>query len=290
MSRAIVAISAITVIAIFVLVQQADAAQTSWYWTVDPSCLVGTTYKCNVPEGLDDTVGIPDLTEAIPQHIGLQNTKQGSYLRISTSVANIGTGQWQMRSVLPPTPTEPQLAMQQLLKLDGTSAFNAIVSSFEYHQAHKHFHISAVTSYELFTADGPADTDPSDNVSTGINSQKVTSCLIDWVKISDNSPSHERSYWDCYGELQGVSPGWMDQYHHSLAGQELNVTNLPTGYYFLILTANPERNFIESNFDNNQSWTLIKYTNDKKGNPKVEILGNSPCPDYPGLCEYSANR
>ena len=285
-----IAILAISAIAVYLWMPTADAAQTSWYWQVDPTCLVGTTYKCNVPAGLNSQVGIPDLREAIPQQIGLQNTNHNSYLRISTSVANTGTGQWQMKSVIPPTVAQPQQAMQQLLNPDGTSAFNAVVSSFQYHPAHKHFHIAAVTSYELFTADGPLDTNPSNNVSTGISSQKVTSCLIDWVKISDNSPNNERAYSDCYGDLQGVSPGWMDQYHHSLAGQELNVTNLPTGYYFLILTANPERNFIESDFDNNQSWMLIKYINDQKGNPKVQIISNSPCPDYPGMCEYSANR
>lgn len=283
-----IAIFAIAVIT--VSMQQVDAVQTSWYWTVDPACLVGTTYKCNVPDGLSSSVGIPDLREAAIQHIGLQNTKHESYLRVSTAIANTGTGQWQMKSVIPPTTTEPQQAMQQLLNPDGTPAFNAIVSSFEYHEAHKHFHISAVTSYELVTADGPSDTDPTNNISTGISAQKVTSCLIDWVKISDNAPGNERTYSDCFGELQGVSPGWMDQYHQATPGQELNVTNLPTGYYFVVLTANPERNFIESDFTNNQSWTLIKFTNDFKGNPKVNILGNSPCPDYPGLCEYSANR
>ena len=256
MSKTMIAVFALAAIAVCLSVQQADAVQTSWYWAVDPSCLVGTTYKCNTPAGLDTSVGIPDLAEAIPQHIGLQNTNQNSYLRVSTAVANIGTGQWQMRSVVPPTQDQPQLAMQQLLNDNGVSEFNAIVSSFQYHPAHKHFHIAAVTSYELFTADGSTDTDPSNNISTGISSQKVTSCLIDWVKIADNAPSHERAYWDCFGELQGVSPGWMDQYHHSLAGQELNVTNLPTVYYFLVLTANPERNFIDSDFENNQSWTL----------------------------------
>lgn len=263
---------------------------TSWSWTVDPSCLQGDMYKCNVPAGLSPSVGIPDLREAVPQQIGLQNTNHNSYLRVSTAIANTGTGQWQMKSVIPPTVTQPQQAEQQLLNPDGTIGFSAIVSDFEYHPAHKHFHIAAVSSYELYTADGSNDNDPSNNVATGIGAQKVTFCLIDWVKISGNSPNNQRAYSSCDGDFQGVSPGWMDQYHQSLEGQELNVTNLPTGYYFVVLTSNPEHHFIESNFNNNISWTLLHYINDNKGNPKLEILGHSDCTEFPGLCQFNANR
>ena len=126
--------------------------------------------------------------------------------------------------------------------------------------------------------------------SVGIGSQKVTFCLIDWIKISDNSPNTERAYSACDGEFQGVSPGWMDQYHQDLEGQELDVTNLPTGYYFLVLTANPEHHFIESDFSNNSSWVLFHYVNDDSGNPKFEILNHSDCGQFPGLCEFNANR
>lgn len=284
-----IAIYAIFAISAILATSTANAdLQTSWSWTLDPSCDDGL--KCNVPADLPVGTGVPDLREAVPQQIGLQNTNHQSYLRVSTAIGNTGTGQWQMKAVTPATPSEPQLAIQQLLKSDGTLAYQAIVSQFEYHPAHKHFHIAAVSSYQIYTADGPTDNDISNNVPVGIGAQKVTFCLIDWVKISDNSPNNERAYSDCNGDFQGVSPGWMDQYHQELEGQELNVTNLPTGYYFLVLTANPEHHFIESDFTNNQSWTLLKYTNDGKGNPKFSILGNSACPDYPGMCEFTANR
>lgn len=265
---------------------QADLV-TSWPWTLDPSCTSG---NCNIPADLESNVGIPDLREAVPQQIGLQNDHHKSYLRISTSIANTGTGQWQMKAVIPATPDLPQGAEQQLLDSNGNLAFSAVVSQFEYHPAHKHFHIAAVSEYQLFTAGGPSDTDPSNNEAVGIGSEKVTFCLIDWIKISDNSPNTERAYSACDGEFQGVSPGWMDQYHQDLEGQELNVTDLASGYYFLVLTANPEHHFIESDFSNNQSWVLLHYVNDDNGNPKFEILNHSNCGDSPGLCEYSANR
>lgn len=271
-------------------IKDVQANVTDWEWTVDPSCINALGgYDCNIPDGaIADGALIPDLVEAVPQHIGLQNSQQKTTLRISTSIANIGDGQWQMRSDVPADKQNTQFAKQQLLLSDGSMWDEYQVSEFVYHPAHKHFHIAAVTSYELYFADGPNDTHPE--FKTDIVAQKVTSCLIDWVKISDNSPNNERAYSDCAGQFQGVSPKWMDQYHHSLEGQELDVTTLDSGYYFVVITANPEHNFIEKDFTNNQAWILIYYNNDDKGNPKLEILHQSECIEYPGLCEYGPNR
>ncbi|MGI0057132.1 MAG: lysyl oxidase family protein [Nitrosarchaeum sp.] len=270
-------------------IKDAQAYDDVWSWKVDSSCgNAKNGFHCNIPVGAVGIAKIPDLREAVPQQIGLQNTQQHTTLRISTSIANIGDGQWQMRSETPATPTLPQLAKQQLLKSDGTLWNEYTVSEFQYHPEHKHFHIAAVTSYELYTASGPYDTHPT--TKTGTGAQKVTFCLIDWIKISDNSPNNERAYSLCDGQFQGVSPGWMDQYHHELEGQELDMTNVSSGYYFLVVTANPEHHFIETDFTNNQSWVLIHYNNDNKGNPKFEILNQSACPDYPGLCAFSPNR
>ena len=271
-------------------VQALKPVQNPWGWEVDSSCVNPSGgYNCNIPVGANTAHAlIPDLREAVPQQIGLQNSQQKTTLRISTSIANTGDGQWQMRSAVPADQQTTQLAKQQLLKSDGTLWAEYAVSQFEYHPAHKHFHIADVSSYELYTASGAGDTTPT--TKTGIGSLKVTFCLIDWIKISDNSPNNERAYSDCDGQFQGVSPGWMDQYHQELEGQELDVTNLRTGYYFIVLTANPAHTFIEKDFRNNQSWTLIYYNNDDKGNPKLEILNQSTCTEYPGLCQYSANR
>jgi hypothetical protein len=261
----------------------------TWSWNVDPSCGNSNDgYNCNIPVDANGNALIPDLVESIPQQIGLQNSHQTTTIRISTSIANIGDGQWQMRSETPATPNLPQLAKQQLLKSNGSLWNEYTTSQFEYHPAHKHFHIAEVTAMELYLADGPDDTEPT--TKTNVVGHKVTTCLIDWVKIDDNSPNNQRAYSDCNGQFQGVSPEWMDQYHHALEGQELDVTNVPSGYYFIVITANPEHNFIEKDFANNQSWVLVYYDNDDNGNPKLDILNNSGCPFDSGLCEYSPNR
>ena len=63
---------------------------------IDPVCInaIGE-YVCNIPVGaITAKALIPDLREAVPQQIGLQNSHQKTTLRISTSIANTGEGQW----------------------------------------------------------------------------------------------------------------------------------------------------------------------------------------------------
>ena len=48
-------------------------------------------------------------------------------------------------------------------------------------------------------------------------SMKTTFCLIDWIKLEGNSKNNARMYTDCKPDApQGLSPGWLDQYHHAL--------------------------------------------------------------------------
>lgn len=46
--------------------------------------------------------------------------------------------------------------------------------------------------------------------------------------------------WDCDARYQGVSAGWVDQYHQATDGQELNITGIPNATdYYLVTTTNP---------------------------------------------------
>ena len=121
------------------------------------------------------------------------------------------------------------------------------------------------------------------------DSIKNTACLIDWYKINDNSKTPERVYWECNGATQGISVGWVDQYHQALNGQEIDITGVAPGRYYLVSTANSEGIFIEKNYSNNVAWVSFDLARDSNGNANITIVGNSPCD--PGLCgDNSANR
>jgi hypothetical protein len=122
----------------------------------------------------------------------------------------------------------------------------------------------------------------------GANSVKITFCLIDWYALVGNAPTPKREFWDCATSYQGISVGWVDQYHHSLYGQSLDLTDVPDGddYYF-VSTANPLRAFLEKDYGNNTAWVKFGLRSQDAGNRKLEILGHSPC-DSPGLCGVDA--
>jgi hypothetical protein len=225
---------------------------------------------------------LPDLRTAVPQHIQVQNEHQRELLRLSNGVANTGDGPWHMRPVFPlDDPSQPQSAIQDIFDANGNVVESKLVSQFQYHPTHNHWHIDGVAVFEV-RAGSP--TGPLVG-----NSVKSTACLIDWYKINDNSKTPERVYWDCIGESQGLTVGWVDQYHQSLDGQEIDITNAAPGRYYLVSTANPDGIFVEKDYSNNAAWVSFDLARDSNGNAKIKITGNSPCDA--GLCgDNTANR
>lgn len=225
---------------------------------------------------------LPDLKTTIPHHLSIQNDHQKEFLRFSNGVANTGAGPLQIIAVIPASdPTQTQDAIQQILDENGNIVEEKLVSKFTFHEQHNHWHIADVALFEVRqgSVDGPV-------VGT---STKITSCLIDWYKIDDNSKTKERTYWECNGELQGISPGWVDQYHHALADMEVEITGAELGQYYLVSTANPNKTFIETDDENNTAWVSFDLKRDSNGNAKIDVTGHSAC--EPGLCsEKVPNR
>lgn len=231
---------------------------------------VANAAGCDTNGGL-----IPDLQTVVPQHLQIANAQQREVLRLSNGIANTGEGVWQMVPVVPADKNSPQKANQQFLDADGNIVATCTTgSSSVYHPAHKHFHISGVASFAVHSGnvDGPI---------IG-KSLKVTSCLIDWVRLEGNSPDNERGYSSCDSGVQGISPGWVDQYHMALEGQSIDVTGSPAGTYYLVSRSNPDGFFIEKTLKNNEAWVKFNLLRDSNGNPKIQITGHSACTD--GLC------
>ena len=243
---------------------------------------------------------LPDLRTVVPAHLNLVNQQQNEYLRFSNGIANTGAGPWALRPDPPPSEATNVVSAVQEFR-DSTAYYKCgeqpkqvtdcynvvsekVAGTFEFHPEHNHWHIGDVALFEVRKG---SPTGPI----VGGNSIKTTFCLIDWYKLDDNAPSSERVFFDCYASFQGISPGWVDQYHQATEGQQVNLTGVPNANdYYLVSTANYARVFTETDYTNNTAWVKFSLTSDSKGNRKVTVTDRSPC-ESPGMCgERSTNR
>jgi hypothetical protein len=251
------------------------------------------------PGGLE-----PDLQAIVPHHLGVQNTGGREYLRLDNGIANVGAGPWHLH---PQTVIAGEggttTAIQDIWSArDGASdpggrvVCSFATTEFAFHPAHNHWHIGSVArfSVQIATDDGRGGEIGAVFVNNlGVaQSFKTTFCLIDWIKIEDNSKTPERTYWACdrTAPFQGVSVGWIDQYHHSLEGQEIDFTGAAPGVYYLTVNVNDDGKFVESDRSNNLSWSSFRLSRDSNGNAKLTPISHSAC-SSPNMCgEELPNR
>lgn len=260
---------------------------------------VGSSLAAGRPGGsgnCDDGL-LPDLQPIVPHHLQIQNTGGREYLRLANGIANVGAGPWHLHPEntivgeagtttavqdiwdKPAGPSDPTASI--VCSMDTTQ--------FEFHPAHNHWHIGSVARFGvhvgLDNGTGGAIGEAVVNDRGEAQSFKTTFCLIDWVKLDDNSKTPQRTYWACdrTAPYQGVSVGWIDQYHHSLEGQEVDLTGAAVGVYYLTVDVNDDDLFVESSTTNNLSWVSFGLTRDSKGNPKISMISHSACAS-PNLC------
>ena len=225
-----------------------------------------------------DTGLYPDLQTVVPLHLQIQNAQQRDILRFSNGIANTGDGPWALR---PEHVGGVTNAIQEIRDASGQVVREHLASTFEFHPAHNHWHIGDIARFDVRKGS------PTGPVVSGA-SIKVTFCLIDWYKLEDNAPNKERIFWDCANSYQGISVGWVDQYHQSTEGQQLDLTNAPNADdYYLVSTTNYAGKFLETTTANNSAWVRFRLYSNGSGNRKIEVTGNSPCAT-PGLCGVGA--
>lgn len=255
----------------------------------------GNDSYCSVPT---DAL-LPDLISVVPQQLGLQNAHQREILRFSNSIANLGKGMWWLKPEFPGSSDINQVqsayqlyaATTTLSNKKGPATPDALgkckKGDFEYHPSHHHWHINNVAEFKVcetgdFLHQKSRETpDKCTPILFGTAaSVKVTYCLIDWYKLGENTHTSDatRNFTECATSFQGVSPGWVDQYHQSTPDQQLDITGIPAGEYYVVTTSNHNYIFDESDKSNNTSWLKIQVSRESNGNLKLKELENS-CSD-----------
>jgi hypothetical protein len=186
---------------------------------------------------------------------------------------------------------ECTIATQEILDGEGNVVATRDAGSAIFHPEHNHWHQSAVATFDIRSAaEGDDPADPEHMTRVWVQGVKITFCFVDVEFIGEvgaDKKDKPRTYWECNGDLQGLASWWADSYHQSTPLQELEVTDIPDGEYYLTHLADPDDHWIESDETNNFTWVKFRLTRES-ANAKVEVLDQSEC-DPEIICGFGGN-
>lgn len=223
---------------------------------------------------------LPDIVEEPPRHLNVQRAQQEEWLRFTSTHWNGGFGPLQIRGsdVRPCTieengvqlTTDCTYATQEVFNSSGQLVYTQPAGTAIFHVDHNHWHQDNVANFVLRSG---SLTGPIVGQAT-----KITYCLIDYDHSANLSNNSGKTYFECGADLQGISVGYGDEYHHSTHGQEIEITTVPAGTYYLTHDADPVNKWAETRDDNNFSWVKFTLTRDASSNQaKIEIVEESAC-------------
>lgn len=210
---------------------------------------------------------LPDLRPLEPYDIYTVGTRAGGDLRLkfATTIYNAGRGPLETRGA--ENPKTGQLEVYQYVYEGERATKGRSVGTFNYNHRHGHLHFDEFARYELWTV-GKNNT----LLKRVAQNQKVGFCLMD-IKNMVTAATHLESgligeaggpvYAGCREDVQGISPGWGDEYLALLYEQDLDLTNVPGGRYALRITSNPDREIEEVRYDNNVATAYLTLEDEK---------------------------
>jgi len=245
---------------------------------------LGSTISAE-PQNIPEDALLPDVTPGVPTHLHIHNQQQQEILRFTNVWANIGPGTLEYEPLFPDPDADEgttQDAFQNLYDDEGNfgltdqTVWHETVSQFIFHETHNHWHIDDIGEFSVRVPDAN-NADIPGGIATLNNGEdaasiKVGFCITNVFKYNgDESPTSQRIYWDCEVGLQGIEPGWVDQYHQSTEGNQINITDLPSGTYFLVHKWNPENAFVDGDDTNDEAWVKFDLTQNNNGNGNRKI-------------------
>lgn len=197
-----------------------------------------------------------DLLDRVQQTVGTPPNLT-TLLRVSNSGANVGDGTMQVEGQLPANPDGSMDVLQRIFRSDGTS-YTRLAGRFTYHAGHKHFHLDEWAMFRI------REVTPSNGVGATLRSgRKASYCLLDSGAYDLTLPnaSQAAQFLSCNTMLQGISVGWMDTYGKALPGQDIDITGLPDGEYWLETEIDPDNVLLEKDETNNVARVKLTIAN-----------------------------
>jgi hypothetical protein len=201
---------------------------------------------------------IPDLTVDV-EHGLCDWFIIGNTLHFGQATPNIGLGPMDLVGG-PDLGNGSQIVYQRIYQNAAlTSYIDVEAGTFTYHPEHGHIHFDDYARYSLRQAlpdtNGDGIPEVGDIVAGG---QKTSFCLVDVAPYDLSLPnaSPTASGFGCTTQ-QRISVGWEDIYEPYTPGQEIDVTGLAPGQYWLEAVVDPDNHLIEANEFNNVGRTLV---------------------------------
>jgi hypothetical protein len=240
-------------------------APGSYFIVVDSADLTGGSYTVQV-----DTTHAPPgaIAELLPDIITIEEELYDhdfvtdiipgrTHIRFSNATANIGAGKLYLWGVLPANPDGSQDVRQRIFRETGDYN-DRDAGSFVYHAEHDHIHVEDWAAYRIRAVTAGNGVGP-----VLIEGPKTSFCIFDSMIFDSSLPGHpsEGEFPGCDGTIQGQSVGWADRYGKVLPGQNIDITDLPDGEYWLESEADPTDAVLEADETNNLSRVRITIGN-----------------------------
>lgn len=220
----------------------------------------------------------PDLGMARLSDLTLFEWNGQRQLRFSATIVNVGAGSFELAATRSEA-AAPFAVSQRVYGSDGsalqpTPGVDLVWGG----DGHSHWHVQNLEAYELDRLDNGV------KVGTGA---KSGFCFFDTVAYRTSLPGAPSSAVYVLGSVcgpnnqsatdvtMGLSVGWGDKYPWNISGQYIDITNLSSGKYRLVATADPSNWFTETSESNNFTWVDIALTVRRK-NTQVKIIGYGP--------------
>jgi hypothetical protein len=223
---------------------------------------------------------LPDLDQVVPRSLAILVEGDQERLIFTSAVENVGRGPLVIAGRRAET-LEPDMSARQLVRLreGGTDEYPLHMRlEFVVSETHQHWHLLGFERYQLRTPAGePIGRDRKTGFCLGDRYDRRSQVRIPgepphavWIhNCAKNQPERLRV-------LQGISPGYGDDYVPNLEGQFVDVTDVPAGRYLLVHRVNADADIHESNYENNAASVLFELTRSAGASPTVRVLAECP--------------
>ena len=231
-----------------------DATHDGHFATAGAAMRTGETRTAAVPDTTTpDPETVPDPAALPAWHLRVRNSGGRAHLAFAASPWNAGPAPLVVEGFR--RADEDRMdAYQYFYDADGNVVGRAPVGEMDYddRRGHHHWHFLQFARFSLVDAE-------SNEV---VRSNKQAFCLVPTDAIDLTVPRAAWTEWgsdlatSCGGPsalwIREVLPaGWADTYYQYAAGQSLNVTNVPNGWYRVRMEVNPDGRLYERTSANN---------------------------------------